>query len=288
MWFAIFLIIGPIVYFIVSCISDSISYKVKEAKRKKYYGKEELTYFTTYHNNNITKNDIMGLFILQLKKYKQHYFNIEYKVFNDKKDQNYAWSIETTKQTFGWGIVYNIRFNFSNGWVYLSFSNKEFYSGDKISSYYYLEGYDIGTSVVERTLSNCRDAAEIIWKVNGMKSEGNLPFDYIPLSCSNRTSTTTSGTTTQKENSSHGTTKQKENSSYGNTTQIDLISFYRNLLGLKLRFSQEELKKSYREAVGKYHPDRYVSSSPRDRENAEMLMKQVNEAYEKLKPFSCK
>jgi DnaJ-class molecular chaperone len=53
-----------------------------------------------------------------------------------------------------------------------------------------------------------------------------------------------------------------------------------------LHFSHDELKKCYREAVGKYHPDRYGSSSLRDRENAEMLMKQVNEAYEKLKVFA--
>jgi curved DNA-binding protein CbpA len=272
MWLFIILFIGPIVYFIVSCISDSISYEVKEAKRKKYYGKEELDNFTTYQNNNITKNDIMVLFNLQLKKYKQRYFNIEHKVFNDKKDQNYAWSIKTTKQTFGWGIVYNIRFHFSNGWVYLSFSNKEFYSGDKLSSHYYLESYDFGTSIIESTLNSCRDEAEIIWKMNGMKSEENLPFDYIPLSGSTRTTL-----------NNNGAKKQKEKSSFKNTTQIDLLSFYRNLLGLKLRFSHDELKKSYREAVGKYHPDRYSSSSPRDRENAEVLMKQVNEAYEKLK-----
>ena len=36
-------------------------------------------------------------------------------------------------------------------------------------------------------------------------------------------------------------------------------------------------------AIGKYHPDKYGTSSPRDRENAERLMKQVNEAYEALK-----
>ena len=272
MWLFIILFIGPIVYFVVSCISDSISYAIKEAKQKKYHGKEELAYFTTYHNDNISKNDIMVLFILQIKQYKQSYYNIEHKVFNDKKDQNYAWSIKTTKQTFGWGIVYNIRFYFSNGWVYLSFSNKEFYSGGKRSSHYYLQCYDFGTSVIESTLNTCKEEAKIIWKMNGMKSERNLPFDYISLSDSNRISS-----------NSNGTNKQKENSSQGNSTKVDLLSFYRNLLGLKLRFSQEELKKSYREAVGKYHPDRYSSSSPRDRENAEMLMKQVNEAYEKLK-----
>jgi DnaJ-domain-containing protein 1 len=65
--------------------------------------------------------------------------------------------------------------------------------------------------------------------------------------------------------------------------QPDMISFYRNLLGLKLQFTRDELKTAHREAVKKYHPDTYTGASRRDCENAEILMKQVNEAYEVLK-----
>ncbi|GHT83432.1 hypothetical protein FACS1894137_04510 [Spirochaetia bacterium] len=64
--------------------------------------------------------------------------------------------------------------------------------------------------------------------------------------------------------------------------QPDMVSFYRNMLGLRLQFTQDELKNAYREAVKKYHPDRYTDASKRDCENAETLMKQVNEAYEVL------
>ena len=62
-----------------------------------------------------------------------------------------------------------------------------------------------------------------------------------------------------------------------------MISFYRKILDLKLNFTQGELKTAYRRAAEKYHPDRYTSASSRDRENAETLMKQINEAYEILK-----
>ncbi|GHU81947.1 hypothetical protein FACS189468_5470 [Spirochaetia bacterium] len=65
--------------------------------------------------------------------------------------------------------------------------------------------------------------------------------------------------------------------------QHDMISFYRSLLGLRLQFTQDELKNAYREAVKKYHPDTYTHASRRDCENAETLMRQVNEAYEVLK-----
>jgi hypothetical protein len=261
MWIIVFLVIGPFIYLIVSVIVDSISDKANEIKRKKYYGEEELIHISTYQNNNISNEDIMLIFNTQIKKYKQHYFNIGYKLFDKKDKQNYAWTIKTTKQTFGWGVIYNIQFHFSNGWVYLSFSDNQFISGEKRAQKYYLFGYDFGTTEIENTLNTCRDEAKIIWKMNGREPTKYSPFNYIPLS-------------------------ESYESSQGNTTQFDLESFYRNLLGLKLHFSHDELKKSYREAIGKYHPDRYGTSSPRDRENAEMLMKQVNEAYENLKKIA--
>jgi hypothetical protein len=259
----VLIIFGPFIYFIVSFIADYVSYKGKEIKRKKYYGEEELINISTYQNNNISYEDIMLIFYTQIKKYRQRYFIIDYKLFDKKNEQNYAWSIKTAKQTYGWGVIYNIQFNFSNGWVYLSFSNNQFSLGDKGAREYYSFRYDFGTLEIANTLKICRDEAKIIWKMNGREPAEYSPFNYIPLSESYR-------------------------SSQENTTQFDfdMASFYRNLLGLKLHFSYDELKKSYREAIGKYHPDRYGASSPRDRENAEMLMKQVNEAYENLKKIA--
>jgi hypothetical protein len=64
----------------------------------------------------------------------------------------------------------------------------------------------------------------------------------------------------------------------------DPFSLYRNLLGLGQRFTSEELKAAYRNCAAMYHPDRYASSSRDERQNAEDLMKKVNEAYERLKP----
>jgi hypothetical protein len=270
MWLIIFLVLGLFIYLIISPIIDSISDKIKQAKSKTFYGEEELFYVTTYQNANITEDDIMHSFATQHHKYQQLYFIIDYNIYNDKEKQNYAWSIKTTKQTFGWGIVYNILFHFSNGWVHLYFSDSDFYFDGKISLPYYLEGRDFGTMVVESTLSACRDEAKIIWKANGNEPTEYFPFSYISLS--NNTSTS----------SDHNRSKKQKEKS----TQADLLNFYRNLLGLKLHFSQTELKNAYREAVGKYHPDRYGASSSRDRDNAEMLMRQVNEAYEKLKEIA--
>jgi len=270
MWIVAFIVFGSIIYPIVYCIVDIFSDKVKQINRKKYYGEEELTYLTTYNNNNISNKDIMNMFILQINKYKQHYFYIDYKVFKAKEKQNYAWDIRTTKKTYGWGIIYYIKFHFSNGWIYISFSNEKFYYGNERAYEYNLFGYDFGSDHIERILVNCKEESRIIWKINGKNSTGSLPFDYISLT--NKTSTTQNSDSSYKQ--------------YENSTNSDLINFYRTLLGLKTQFTQEELKKCYREAVRKYHPDRYGASSNQDRENAEMLMKQINEAYEALKEIA--
>jgi hypothetical protein len=277
MWIVIFIYLGPIIYFLVSFIVDSVSDKRKRSKWKKYYGEEEIIYVTTYNNNNITPNDIMLLFSYQFMQHIDSYYIIKYKVYNDKREQNYAWSVKTTKQTYGWGIIYNIRFHFSNGWVYLSFSDGKFISNGQSSHMYFSPDYSInlGTGDIDRILDVCREESKIKWKMNGREPKGNLPFNFIPLSNNASNGTSSNSNKTNK--------KKEEKSSYESTIKSDLLSFYRNLLGLKLKFSREELKKSYQEAVKKYHPDRYGTSSQRDRANAEMLMKQVNEAYEKLK-----
>jgi len=272
MWIIIFFVLGPIIYLIVSGVIDSISDKIESIERKKYHEVQELINFTTY-NSNLSNQDIMLVFRDQCKKNIQCYYNINYEVYNGKEDQNYAWSVKTTKETFGWGIVYNIHFHFSNGWVCLSFSKTGFTTGGQSAEKYYIYGTNYGSYDIEKTLDICKEEAKIIWKINGRDVNENLPFDYIP-----------SGR--YKTSSNDSRSKKKKKSSDDGVNQSDLVSFYRNLLGLRLNFSNDELKKCYREAVGKYHPDRYGSSSPRDRENAEMLMKQVNEAYEKLKVFA--
>jgi hypothetical protein len=188
MWIVIFIVLGLIIYPIVSFIVNSISDKVKEDKSKGFYGEEELNNVTTY-NNNLTKNDIMLFFNSQFKLYKKQYYIINFKVYNAKEDQNYAWSVKITKETYGWGIVYNIRFHFSNGWIHLSFSSSEFNTNGQSSNNYYLShGYDLGSGNIERTLAICREEARIKWKINGMESEEDSPFNFIPLTGNNRAS----------------------------------------------------------------------------------------------------
>ena len=242
MWIGIFLFFGPIIYYFVSIIVDSISKKIKSAEWEKYYGEEEIIYVTTYNTNNITPNDIMLLFSYQFMLHIDSYYNIKYKVFNYIKDQNYAWSVRTTKKTYGWGIIYNIRFHFSNGWVLLSFSDGKFISGGQLSHMYFSPDYalNFGAGNIERTLDACREESKIKWKMNGKEPKDNLPFNYIPLinkvssSSNNNYGTSSNNTNYGKSSNCNKTNKQKEEkSSYENTINSDLLSFYRNLLGLK-------------------------------------------------------
>ena len=53
------------------------------------------------------------------------------------------------------------------------------------------------------------------------------------------------------------------------------------ILGVSRDASDEEIKKAYREMVKKYHPDNYANSPMEDL--AEEKMKEINEAYDRIK-----
>ncbi|MDR2476205.1 MAG: J domain-containing protein [Treponema sp.] len=57
---------------------------------------------------------------------------------------------------------------------------------------------------------------------------------------------------------------------------------YRKILGLGERYTLDELKAAYRDCAAKFHPDRYVNASERERRRAEEMMKNINEAYHAL------
>jgi len=78
-------------------------------------------------------------------------------------------------------------------------------------------------------------------------------------------------------------TRNREVNRKSNRKPLDLLSVYRDLLGLGTRYTDEGLKTAYRNTAAKYHPDRYVVASRKEREKAEEQMKKVNEAYEYLK-----
>ena len=95
-----------------------------------------------------------------------------------------------------------------------------------------------------------------------------------------RYSNTQQQTYTRTQNSGSSSEKRENITS---PPPPDSLLLYRNLLGLGTRFTKEELKTAYRSKAAMYHPDRYASASQKERENAELLMKQVNEAYDLLK-----
>ena len=273
MW-GLLILFSPFIYIIYSSISDYIreidkcnKYKTEEIQRKKYYGKEELFCLDSYQNKNITDDDIMEHFLSQIKRYRETYYILTYKIYTEKEKQNYAWSVRTSKDVFGWGTIYNVNFYFSNGWVDFKTSSSNFEADNKPAGYYYANSYDLGSYNIDNELSRCLEESRLTWKMNDKKPHGNKPFNFILV-----------------ENRYYKSEKKyNSNTNSTNTEQQDLFVFYRSLLGLKLNFNLEELKKSYHNAVKKYHPDSYGTSSHRDRENAEVLMKQINEAYDRLK-----
>ena len=236
----------------------------------------------------------MKLFVSQWEIYTNQclYHLWKYKIYKENEKQNYAWTIKTYKEVYGWGVIYEINFHFTNGWISLYLSENKFSIGEKSSiPITYVNKFN------DIDLNSCREEAKIIWKMNGREPSGNLPFNYydkiyydirVKGNYSNEQKNTKKESSSSNKNSSNSSSNH-ENARNENSTknQSDMIAFYRNLLGLKkIRFTLDELKTAYREAARAYHPDKYTSASLRERKNAEILMMQINEAYEVLKKIA--
>ena len=57
---------------------------------------------------------------------------------------------------------------------------------------------------------------------------------------------------------------------------------YYELLGISKNASDDEIKKAFRKAALKYHPDRMVNASEEEKKVAEEKFKELNEAYQVL------
>ena len=57
---------------------------------------------------------------------------------------------------------------------------------------------------------------------------------------------------------------------------------YYEVLGVTKNASESDIKKAYRKAAMKYHPDKFANSSDAEKKDAEEKFKEINEAYEIL------
>ena len=75
---------------------------------------------------------------------------------------------------------------------------------------------------------------------------------------------------------------KQEKEKYSNGYSKDNPSRYYAILGVNKNIIKDELKKVYYKLVKKYHPDKFENSSKKEKEKAENIMKDINEAYEYL------
>ena len=76
------------------------------------------------------------------------------------------------------------------------------------------------------------------------------------------------------------------NGSYQNNYQTftgyqDLSGDYRNI-GVNEQSTKEEVKKAYRELAKKYHPDKFMNATEKEKLESERKFKEINESYEKI------
>ncbi|ATV58892.1 DnaJ domain-containing protein [Fusobacterium pseudoperiodonticum] len=76
--------------------------------------------------------------------------------------------------------------------------------------------------------------------------------------------------------------KKQEKEKYSNGYSKDNPNRYYAILGVSKNITKDELKKVYYKLIKKYHPDKFENSSKKEKEKAENMMKDINEAYEYL------
>lgn len=67
------------------------------------------------------------------------------------------------------------------------------------------------------------------------------------------------------------------------TRKSNKKEYYLDILGLELNATQSEIKKAYRRLAMKFHPDRVGHLGEEFLAEAEIKMKEINEAYAYLK-----
>ena len=71
-----------------------------------------------------------------------------------------------------------------------------------------------------------------------------------------------------------------------NINDIDFNKDYYGILGVSKDASQDDIKKAFRQASLKWHPDKHTDDSPEDKKNAEEKFKEANDAYSILSDAS--
>ena len=57
---------------------------------------------------------------------------------------------------------------------------------------------------------------------------------------------------------------------------------YYDVLGVSKDASDSEIKKAYRKAAMKYHPDKFSGADEKEKHEAEVKFKEINDAYQVL------
>jgi hypothetical protein len=87
------------------------------------------------YQNNLRERDIASFFRNTVNRYLSNakYYHVSYDVSFNKNEQNYAWKCIIVKETFRWGVVYDIKLYTLNGVLTISTSNVSFTVGQENS-----------------------------------------------------------------------------------------------------------------------------------------------------------
>jgi hypothetical protein len=259
-------------------IFDLTSKKIDREQKEFIENIKQIAYITTYENENITNNDIMIFFKEQCAFYlsKFHYYEYNYQIYDDNDKQNYAWTVEVTKDTnrtggFNDADMYGIQFSFSNGFFTITMSSKPWSFNSPDHNLYSNSSIWISLQncykEIDNALSVCRHEAVIKWEVLGKKPVNSGKYSGAPLSFY---------TLSENKKSGETYTNKKSNSD----SPVSDISSLLKYFGIDPEnIDINLLKKNYHKMLSEYHPDKTARLGKDIRNLAEEKTKEIVDKY---------
>ena len=137
----------------------------------------QLKRYTTYQTS-LTNENIMKSFVNEVRTYLQRYdsygcyYFVRFRVHQESKNQNYAWTTSTDETRFQWGTVYAIRLYIANAWLEVSFCNTSYtydgQSAQKITTTRSdtVGGYEVRKNITDTAVSMFSESEMVLKMFN--------------------------------------------------------------------------------------------------------------------------
>jgi hypothetical protein len=174
-------------FIFISCRSSPNSSQQSVASQQPV--ERQLKQYTTYQTS-LTNEDIMRSFVNEVRTYLQRYdragcyYFVEFNVFQERDEQNYAWGTSTIENVYQWGTVYRIRLWVNNANLWVKFCNTSFISdGQSARRITTTHSGTVGGNEIRKNITDTAvsmfSESEMVLKMNNRNYSDELKIAFL-------------------------------------------------------------------------------------------------------------